>query len=173
MKLLRDQSAALRTRSPVAYPAGMSRGSLRRALHLGLLATLPERVTGFAKIVLCVIAALAVSPTPALAGDGGRTAKPVIEIANPGKCIAPVEEMRRKHMDMLKHQRDRTMRQGIRGEPASLNACIECHASKRTGSVLGSNDNFCQGCHSYAAVKLDCFECHQPKAGFKAAGARP
>ena len=85
------------------------------------------------------------------------------------KCIAPVEEMRRNHMDMLKHQRDRTMRSGIRGEPASLNACIECHASKQTGSVLGSNDSFCQGCHSYAAVKLDCFECHQPRAGLKGA----
>ena len=171
MKLLRDQSAALRTRSPVAYPAGMSRGSLRRALHLGLLATLPERVTDFLKILLVVFTGIAVLPAPALAGEGGRTAKPVIEIANPGKCIAPVGEMRRNHMDMLKHQRDRTMRQGIRGEPASLNACIECHASKKTGSVLGSNDNFCQGCHSYAAVKLDCFECHTGKAGVVAQGA--
>ena len=102
-----------------------------------------------------------------------RTPTPSMVIENPGKCIAPAEEMRRNHMEMLKHQRDRTLRQGIRGEAASLNACIECHASKKTGSVLGSNDNFCQGCHAYAAVKLDCFECHQPKAGFKAAGARP
>ena len=83
---------------------------------------------------LCALAStifllITVSAAPALAGEGGRMAKPGIEIANPGKCIAPVEEMRRNHMDMLKHQRDRTMRQGIRGEPASLNACIECHAS--------------------------------------------
>ena len=173
MKLLRDQSAALRTRSPVAYPAGMSRGSLRRALHLGLLATLPELVTGILKFVLVLFAVIAVSPAPTFAGEGGRTAKPVIEIANPGKCVAPVDEMRRNHMEMLKHQRDRTMRQGIRGEPASLNACIECHASKKTGSVLGSNENFCQSCHSYVAVKLDCWDCHQPKAGFKAAGVKP
>jgi hypothetical protein len=107
-----------------------------------------------------------------LPAKAGRTAKPVIEIANPGKCVAPVDEMRRNHMEMLKHQRDRTMRQGIRGEPASLNACIECHASKKTGSVLGSNENFCQSCHSYAAVKLDCWDCHQPKAGFKATGVK-
>ena len=125
------------------------------------------------RFVPIALALLAVSPAPTFAGEGGRTAKPVIEIANPGKCIAPVEEMRRNHMEMLKHQRDRTLRQGIRGEPASLNACIECHASKKTGSVLGGNENFCQGCHTYAAVKLDCFECHQPKAGFKAAGVRP
>ena len=129
-------------------------------------------------LVAAATAFLAVSLAPALAGDAGRTAKPSIEIANPGKCIAPVEEMRRNHMDMLTHQRDRTMRQGIRGEPASLNACIECHAGKKSGSVLGASDsgkgtNFCESCHSYVAVKLDCFECHQPKAGFKAAGVKP
>ena len=124
-------------------------------------------------LVTTFAALVAVLPAPTFAGDGGRTAKPVIEIANPGKCVAPPEEKRRNHMEMLKHQRDRTLRQGVRGEPASLNACIECHASKTTGSVLGSNDNFCQGCHTYAAVKLDCFECHQPKANFKAAGLKP
>ncbi len=116
----------------------------------------------------------------AWAGDqaNSRTPKPVIEIANPGKCVAPPEEMRRNHMEMLKHQRDRTLRQGIRGEPVTLNGCIDCHASKKTGSVLGAHEsgkggNFCESCHAYAAVKLDCFECHQPKAKFKAAGVMP
>ena len=127
-------------------------------------------VTIFSALIAALVT---VWPAPTFAGEGGRTAKPVIEIANPGHCVAPVEEMRRNHMEMLKHQRDRTMRAGIRGEPASLNACIECHASKKTGSVLGGKENFCQGCHSYVAVKLDCFECHQPKAKFKAAGLKP
>ncbi|MCX7149631.1 MAG: hypothetical protein NTY05_09535 [Rhodocyclales bacterium] len=125
------------------------------------------------RILVALFAAfIAVSPASTLAGDGGRAAGPAIEIANPGKCVAPVEEMRRNHMEMLKHQRDRSLRQGIRGEPASLNACIECHASKKTGSVLGKGD-FCESCHAYAAVKLDCFECHQPRAGFKATGVKP
>ena len=129
-------------------------------------------------LVTAFTAFIAVSPAPTFAGEGGRTAKPLVEIANPGKCVAPAEEMRRNHMEMLKHQRDRTMRAGVRGEPASLNACIECHASKATGSVLGAAEggkgrNFCESCHSYVAVKLDCFECHQPKAKFKAAGVRP
>ena len=124
-------------------------------------------------LVTAVTALIAVSSAPTFAGAGDRTVKPVIGIAHPGKCVAPVEEMRRNHMEMLKHQRDRTMRAGIRGEPASLNACIECHASKKTGSVLGSKENFCESCHSYVAVKLDCFECHQPKAKFKAAGLKP
>ncbi len=110
---------------------------------------------------------------PALAIAGAP--KPTIKIETSGQCIASTEEMRRDHMDMLKHVRDRTMRQGIRGEKASLNECINCHASKTTGSVLGK-DGFCQECHSYAAVKLDCWDCHQPKAGYKhagAAGAKP
>ncbi len=98
--------------------------------------------------------------------------KPAIKIATEGKCIAPTEDMRRNHMDMLKHTRDKTMRQGIRGEKASLNECIGCHASKSTGSVLGK-DQFCESCHAYAAVKLDCWDCHQPKAGYKATGVKP
>jgi hypothetical protein len=65
------------------------------------------------------------------------------------------------------------MRDGVRGMKTSLNGCIECHASKKTGSVLGSNENFCQSCHTYAAVKLDCWDCHQPKANYKAAGVAP
>lgn len=100
--------------------------------------------------------------------------KPAITIENPGECVAPPEVMRRTHMDLLKHQRDETMHKGQRGAKNSLNACIECHASKKTGSVLGSNENFCQGCHAYVAVKLDCFECHQPKTGMiKTVGAKP
>lgn len=119
-------------------------------------------------------AILLLAPVCASAG----ASKPTLKIENPGQCIAPVAEMRVNHMEMLKHTRDRTLRQGIRGEKASLNECINCHASKVTGSVLGK-DGFCQECHSYAAVKLDCWDCHQPKAGklnvgqAEAAGVKP
>lgn len=107
----------------------------------------------------------------AFAGAAG-VPKPVVKIENPGQCVAPAEEMRRNHMEMLKHQRDKTMRLGERGAKVSLNGCIECHASKTGGSVLGAKDAFCESCHAYAAVKLDCWDCHQPKAGFKAAGVK-
>ena len=107
---------------------------------------------------------------PAAASD--RVPKPDIVIANPGHCIAPVDVMRRNHMEMLKHQRNLTLRQGQRGAKVSLNGCIECHASKDTHSVLGTNQNFCQSCHAYAAVSIDCFECHQPKTGIAQVGAK-
>lgn len=111
---------------------------------------------------------LALASAAALAG----APKPAIKIETPGQCIAPAEEMRVNHKRMLSHTRDRTLRQGIRGEKASLNGCIECHASKTTGSVLGK-DGFCQTCHDYAAVTVDCWQCHQPQAGYKAAGVKP
>ncbi|MDK9724288.1 MAG: hypothetical protein OEL88_05310 [Sterolibacteriaceae bacterium MAG5] len=115
-----------------------------------------------------LFATLALAAGIACAGES-RVPKPVVHIENPGSCVAPAEEMRRNHMVMLKHQRDKTMRHGERGAKVSLNGCIECHASKRNGSVLGGKENFCESCHAYAAVKLDCWDCHQPKAGYKAA----
>ena len=118
------------------------------------------------------VGTLVLAVSVAFAADG-RVPKPVFKIENPGQCIAPADEMRRSHMNMLKHQRDKTVHEGVRGAKASLNACIDCHASKQTGSVLGSNEGFCQSCHAYAAVKLDCWDCHQPKAGYKASGEKP
>ena len=86
--------------------------------------------------------------------------KPVIEAAKGGQCVEPAADMRRNHMEYLKHQRDDTMRGGVRGAKYSLKACIDCHASPATNSVTASQTNFCVSCHSYSAVKIDCFECH-------------
>jgi hypothetical protein len=114
----------------------------------------------------------------AAAGDGsGRTPRPVIEPATQGaQCVADPAVMRRSHMDFLKHQQGDTVRGGIRGAKFSLKACIECHASKQTVSVAQAETNFCVSCHSYAAVKIDCFECHTPRPAARVAatgGARP
>ena len=86
-----------------------------------------------------------------------------LDIGMGGKCVDDPKEMRKTHMNHLKHQRDETMRKGIRGEKHSIVDCVECHASKKTNNVLGSEEAFCQGCHTYTAVKLDCFECHTSK----------
>jgi hypothetical protein len=37
--------------------------------------------------------------------------------------------------------------------------------------VLGQ-EGFCSSCHEYAAVKIDCFECHTPQRAERTA-ARP
>ena len=77
---------------------------------------------------------------------------------------------------VLKHHRDRTVHEGIRTTQHSLKGCVDCHASKKTGTVIGTSEHFCQGCHEYASVKLDCWECHTPKArndGKVASGNKP
>jgi hypothetical protein len=116
----------------------------------------------------------AVVGAAALAGSGerpaGRVALPVVKIEQGGACVAPVEEMRRNHMAMLFHQRDRTLREGVRTTRFSLKHCVDCHASRKTGSVLGE-EGFCSSCHAYASVKIDCFECHTPMRQTSAARA--
>jgi hypothetical protein len=109
------------------------------------------------------IAVLLLAALLAAAGlaDTGRVAVPVVKIEKGEACVAPVEEMRRNHMKMLFHQRDRTMREGVRTTRLSLKGCVDCHASAKTGSVLGE-EGFCSSCHAFASVKIDCFECHTP-----------
>jgi len=94
---------------------------------------------------------------------------PKFKIERGEACVAPVAEMRRDHMKMLLHQRDRTLREGIRSTRLSLKNCIECHASAKTGSVLGG-EGFCSSCHVYASVKIDCFECHTPMRQVRVVG---
>ena len=114
----------------------------------------------------------------ALAGfaDAGETRArrvpvPVVKIEKGEACVAPVAEMRRDHMNMLLHQRDRTMHLGLREPRFSLKGCIDCHAGRETGSVLGK-DGFCSSCHAYASVSMDCFECHTPLRQSRAAASR-
>ena len=115
------------------------------------------------RIAAAIVAA--VVGATALAGSGersaGRVALPVVKIEQGEACVAPVAEMRRDHMKMLFHQRDRTLREGVRTTRFSLKNCVECHAGRETGSVLGK-EGFCSSCHAYASVKIDCFECHTP-----------
>ena len=92
--------------------------------------------------------------------------RPVIEPAGAvTPCVADPAFMRRNHMELLKHQRDDTMHGGIRGAKYSLKACIECHASPSHQQRHRRRANFCVSCHSYAAVKIDCFECHATQPG--------
>jgi len=112
-------------------------------------------------MTLACTAALAQAPagTPA-----SRVPLPAVAAAAPGKCVEETSFMRRNHMELIRHQRDLTVREGIRTTRHSLANCVDCHADPKTGRVTGSKDAFCEGCHTYAAVKLDCFECHADRA---------
>ncbi len=78
-------------------------------------------------------------------------------------CVAPTDDMRRNHMEYLKHQRDRTVHQGVRGSKFSLSGCVDCHAAVQGAEAVPINaeDQFCKGCHDFASVSIDCFHCHR------------
>lgn len=89
-------------------------------------------------------------------------------------CIAPLDEMRRTHMEMLLHKRDQTVHEGIRTKKASLTECINCHATpNEEGEIarVDSDEHFCSSCHVAVSVTIDCFECHadRPVSAFKQA----
>ena len=124
------------------------------------------------RVAAGVMAAVLVVAGFADAGEkrARRAAAPAVKIERGEACVAPTEEMRRDHMKMLFHQRDRTLRQGLREPRFSLKNCVDCHASRETGSVLGK-DGFCSSCHTYASVSIDCFECHTPLRQSRAAAS--
>jgi len=111
---------------------------------------------------LCVLLSLSLAGLSfawfAFASDG-----PVYPKGKGDHCVADTEFMRKNHMDVLLHQRDETVIDGIRGEPFSLVGCVDCHASQDdNGQMLrvDAEGQFCESCHSFAAVKIDCFGCH-------------
>jgi len=117
--------------------------------------------------LVCGILAVTMS---ANAGDGGVPLPHLSKATDGENCVEPVDVMRRQHMVFLQHQRDDTLREGIRGQKHSLNGCIDCHATadpKIAGGKIRTLKPFCAQCHDYAAVSLDCFSCHNPTAPLK------
>ncbi|KAF0099528.1 MAG: hypothetical protein FD187_2175 [bacterium] len=113
-------------------------------------------------VVLAGVAAvLAVPSFQAAAGVG----LPKLERGKGEKCVEDTQFMRRNHMELLKHQRDDTMRKGIRTTKHSLKGCVECHAGSQSGSVAAGKDDFCMACHVYTGTRLDCWDCHATKPG--------
>lgn len=78
-------------------------------------------------------------------------------------CVEPTDLMRRKHMELIKHQRDETVHGGIRSTKHSLAGCVDCHIRHETGGAptpIHQRSEFCGACHAYTAVNLNCFDCH-------------
>jgi hypothetical protein len=121
----------------------------------------------FAIALLVAAASLAAAET---ARGPSRVPLPAIEAGAGERCVEDTVFMRRNHMELLRHQRDRTVHEGIRTTKHSLANCVTCHAGRKTGRVTGA-DGFCANCHSYAGVTLDCFECHADKPAATAAVA--
>jgi len=120
-----------------------------------------------------VIAVLLMSGA-ATAGES-RVPFPVITQGKGEQCVEPTPVMRREHMNFLDHQRDRTVHQGVRTKQHSLSGCIDCHVNDdAAGNAIPVNapGQFCDSCHAFTGVKIDCFGCHatRPDSASRAAG---
>lgn len=101
--------------------------------------------------------------TQAGAGEIKRYVVEGSQAAGLDACVEPTERMRRMHMEFIKHQRILTVHQGVRNTKHSLAGCVDCHVSydaQQRPRPINAPDQFCGACHRYAAVKLDCFDCH-------------
>jgi hypothetical protein len=120
-----------------------------------------------AVIIACVVLGDAEAAMEKESGDNG-VPMPVIPTGQGDNCVDDTQFMRRNHMTMLRHQRDETMRQGIRGKQYSLKECVACHAVMGPDAMpvtVSSPKHFCRSCHDYAAVNIDCFQCHASRPG--------
>lgn len=117
-----------------------------------------------------IIVAVALASLVGLAVSAGSVPYPDIPRGQGEVCVEDTDFMRRNHMSILLHQRDDTVHKGLRTKQHSLKECINCHAVLGADSVpvtASSPQHFCRSCHDYAAVKIDCFECHasRPELG--------
>lgn len=113
-----------------------------------------------------LLLALLFAPALAAAQDGGAASGPVITKGKGDRCVADTDYMRRYHMMELKHHRDETTHRGVRTKQYSLKECVACHATTDSaGKAIPINapGQFCASCHEYAAVTIDCFQCHATK----------
>jgi predicted CXXCH cytochrome family protein len=97
------------------------------------------------------------------AGDGATYVIEGSRAAGLESCVEPTDFMRRNHMEVIKHQRDETVYNGIRSTKHSLAGCIECHVSSSADNKpvpVNAEGQFCMRCHEFAAVDVNCFGCH-------------
>ncbi|MDJ0738149.1 MAG: sulfur reduction protein DsrJ [Gammaproteobacteria bacterium] len=114
-------------------------------------------------VLLAMGVALIGAYGPAVAGQGVEgTAK----ADGLDACVAPTAFMRRRHFELIKHQRDVTVHQGIRKTDNSLAGCVDCHVRKDVSGdhvAIDAPGEFCAACHEFTGASLDCFTCHATK----------
>ncbi len=126
-----------------------------------------------AVLLASALTGLSLGTCPASAAEDSTMSRVFIPAPPKGKgnqCVADTDFMRRNHMTLLDHQRDGTVHEGIRTKRFSLKGCIACHVVNGPDArpvTFKSPKHFCRSCHDYAAVKIDCFECHasRPEPG--------
>lgn len=119
----------------------------------------------FAFILLALtLIACAIGITIAYAnGDHADIPPPKQKYNEETVCVEPIEIMRKEHFEFILEHRDDTVIDGIRTKKYSLNECIDCHITANAQGKFArysEDTHFCASCHQYAAVNIDCFQCH-------------
>jgi hypothetical protein len=116
--------------------------------------------------VVLMLAALSLSCSKESAlGPKPSLDTPAINAMTNKQCVKPAAYMRSNHMTMLNDWRDTVVRGGDRNlgeidgviyEKSLQHTCLKCHSNPT---------EFCDKCHSYASVKVYCWDCHvKPKS---------
>lgn len=116
---------------------------------------------GISLIRLILAALLLAGALFALAGCGPVEGPQMMQ-ARGDQCVEPLEVIRRDHMKLLSHEKDQAVLFGVRNPNHSIRGCVECHVSP-TASRDDPSSHFCLNCHSFNAVRMDCFQCHADK----------
>jgi len=125
-----------------------------------------QAIVAVVLVYMAGLAIVAAATEQEPAANASRVPLPVIPPAQGESCAEDTDFIRRNHMSLLKHQRDETVRKGIRTKQYSLKECLNCHVvlgEDETPVTAASPEFFCNACHDYAAVKIDCFQCHSSK----------
>ncbi len=116
-------------------------------------------VTGVNILRNVLIGLLLAVISSATIADGSKVPPP-----NGAQCVEDSVWMRTHHFETVLHQRDETVLRGIRTEKHSLKNCIDCHITANEDGEYArysnSEEHFCASCHTFAAVSVDCFQCH-------------
>jgi len=128
----------------------------------------PIAMVSLILVVLLVVLAGLYGVLDASGEEGGAEGvpMPVIARGQGDNCVDDPEFLRRYHMTVLQRQHDESQLTGLPGEKYSLKECVVCHAVKDSdGRIVtaDSPEHFCRSCHDYAAVKIDCFDCHRSR----------
>jgi hypothetical protein len=114
---------------------------------------------------LAVFVALAAFPIWHALGTGGALARPELErpVGEPA-CVEDSATMTTRHAALLQEWRNAVVRDGQKDYTAAsgqsyvmslTGTCMHCHSD---------GSKFCDRCHSYAGVELNCWSCHiEPK----------
>ena len=113
-------------------------------------------------VVFCVIALIpfAVNIGTAKPLPNPSLDTPAIAAMQDKQCIMDTQYMRENHMQLLVDWRDQVVREGSREfkaadgqiwEKSLDKTCLVCHSNP---------DQFCDECHTYADVRVNCWDCH-------------